>query len=163
MKKEAGFSLIEIVVAIGLAVIFIPAIVIIFSLSITAASQGENFTKAFALAQEGMESVIYLKAQNNTAWDWQNTPVTTLTNEYYQPQQSGGIWQLGGKTTAPVVTAAPFTRRVEIVGVKRCGYSICDDPLALTDANSRKVIVYVSWPEKGQNQEVKLEGYVTAH
>lgn len=163
MKKKTGFALVEIVVAMGLVATFLPAIGVILSFNINSSSQGKNFSKAYQLAQEGMEAIIYLKAKNDPAWDWQNTPANTTTGEYYQPQQTGGSWQLGSTTTSPSITEDPFTRTIEISEVRRCSHIVCEDPLALVDQNSRKIIVYVSWPEKNQIQEVKLESYVTAH
>lgn len=161
--RNEGFSLIEIIVAVGLAAIFLPAVGMIFAFAIGSASQGEKFSQAYRLAQEGMEAIFYLKSQNDPLWDWDNTPVNTDPGEYYQPAQTGGVWQLGGKTTTPDETQPPFTRKVEITPVRRCGLVICSDPWATVDPYSRKITVYVSWPEKGQTEEVKLEAYVTAH
>lgn len=161
--RNAGFSLIEIIVAVGLAAVFLPAVGMIFSFAIGSASQGEKFSQAYRLAQEGMEAAFYLKSQNDASWDWQTTPGNTASGEYYQPTQTGGVWQLGGKTTTPAVTQPPFTRKVGIVEVRRCGLVICSDPWATVDPYSRKITVHVTWPGKGQTEEVKLEAYVTAH
>lgn len=161
--KDSGFSLVEIIIAVGVAAIFLPAIGVILSFALGSSSQGEQFSQAYTLAQEGMEAIIYLKSQNDDFWDWLTTPENTLVGEYYQPSQVGEAWQLNGKTTTPAVTQEPFTRKIEITEVRRCGFAICDDPLAPVDPYSRKITVYVSWSEKGQEQEAKLDGYVTVH
>ncbi|MDP3998942.1 MAG: type II secretion system protein [bacterium] len=161
--KNSGFSLIEIIVAIGLVAIFLPAVGLILSFSLKSSAQGENYSRAYRLAQEGMEAVIYLKSQNNPAWDWLSTPAPTSPLEYYQPQNTGGIWQLGGKTTAPAPDPLPFTRKIVIEEVRRCGLNICSDPVAPLDPNSRKITVFVSWPEADQTSEVRVDSYVTAH
>jgi len=131
MKKK-GFTLIEIIVAIGLAALILPALIIVFSFSIQSAGQGENFTKAYALAQKEMETIYGLKEQGGTAWDWVNTP-------------------LNSTTTTPLTEG--FTQTVQISDANLYG-SVND---------TRKIIVTINWKEKGQNQEVKLESYVTKH
>lgn len=161
--KNAGFSLVEIIIAVGLAAIFLPAIGVVLSFALGSSSQGEQFSQAYSLAQEGMEAIIYLKSQNDASWDWLTTPENTLAGEYYQPSQVGGTWQLNGKTTTPVITQEPFTSKTEITEVRRCGLVICNEPWAPVDPYSRKITVYVSWLEKGQVQEVRLDGYVTMH
>lgn len=129
-----GFSLVEILISLALVAIFLPAIGIIFSFSLSSSSQGEKFTQAYGLAQEGMEEIFSQKS----SWDW--------------------------TTTIPTPTPAsllPFTRTIEIKDVQRCAIDIC--PTGTPDPTSRRIIVSVIWPENGQNQEVKLEAYVTQH
>ncbi len=165
-KRNEGFSLIEIIVAVGLAAIFLPALGMIFSFAIGSASQGEKYSQAYRLAQEGMETIFYLKSQNDALWDWQATPANTLSGEYYQPNQVGDFWQLGPKTTSLVVTRPPFTRKIEIIEVCRNLSLIINDcgaPGVSIDPYTRKVISYATWLEKGQTEEVRLEAYVTAH
>lgn len=140
MKKN-GFSLIEIIIAIGVAAIFIPAIGTIFSLSLKSSSQGEKFTQAYALAQEGMEEKFYEK----TNWLWTDTNpsndivINTLTNN--------------------------FTRKIEIAKACRdASNNLCDCSLGTEDIESRKIIITVFWLEgTPPPQEVKLEAYVTKH
>lgn len=158
--KEKGFSLVEIIIAVGLVAIFVPAIGIIFSLSIFSASQGEKYSQAYSLAQEQMEALYSLKSESGAGWDWISTPVNTTAGEYYQPYQTGGVWQLGEKTSVPVETEG-FIKKVEILPVMRCGQEICE--IGGLDDASRKAIVYVLWNEKGEEKEVKLETYVTRH
>lgn len=160
---KSGFSLIEIVIAVGLAAIFLPAVGFILSFALRSASGGENLSKAHRLNQEEMEVMVYLKAKNDVNWDWVTTPVNTAEGEYYQPSQVGAVWQLGAKTKTPVVAPEPFTRKVQINEVRRCGLVICGEPLSPVDPYSRKITTYISWLENGQNTEVKFEAYVTAH
>ncbi|MFH1971260.1 MAG: type II secretion system protein [Patescibacteria group bacterium] len=156
--REKGFSLVEIIIAIGLVAVFLPAIGAIFSLSIFSASQGEKYSQAYALAQEQMEAVYFLKNKAGSSWDWISTPANTLIGEYYQPYQTNGIWQLGGKTVLPQETNG-FNKKVEIFSVRRCGLAICE--MGVLDDYSRKINVFVSWQEKGEVSEIKMESYVT--
>ena len=142
MKNE-GFTLIELIIAIGLAAIFIPAIVYVFSFSLGAAGQGEKYTQAYALAQEQMEIIYHLKDQGGTDWDWELTPPTSLP----------ALGEVDG-----------FTRKIEISEVYRCGLDICNDGTGLKDPFTRKITVSIGWIEKAPPaQEVKLESYVTQH
>lgn len=166
--KKSGFSLVEVAIGFGLATIFLSLVAVVVISALSSSSRGENFSKAYRSAQEGMEAVIYLKSQNDSLWNWSSSPVNTLPGEYYQPAQVEGVWQLGAKTKTPSLTKAPFTRKVEINSVCRRPppnptIIRCDEIGASVDYNSRQVVVYVSWPERGKMQEVRLDAYVTAH
>jgi prepilin-type N-terminal cleavage/methylation domain-containing protein len=161
-RKSKGFTLIELIVAIGLSLIFIPAVGTLLSNSVFTASQGENFTKASSLAREQMEAIYSIKQIGDSTWDWDSTPTGTLSGEYYQPTLVAGVWQLGTKTTTPVEVNG-FTKTVEIKDV-------CRDPVSdeivtcgAIDSGSREVIVTVSWQERGKLQTVELTSYVTRH
>lgn len=162
MKKQ-GFTLVEVIVAIAISAIFLPAIGTMLSLSLQTSVQSERFTQAHGLAQEGMEAIFNLKSQANSSWDWTDSPENTEANEYYQPTEVDGVWHLGLITENPIVAPQPFTRKVQIKEVRRCGGTICDDVSASVDINSRKITVSVSWPEKGETQKVELNAYVTKH
>lgn len=165
MKKN-GFSLLEIIITIGLVAIFIPAIGVIFSLSVFSASQGEKFSQAYALAQEQMEAIYFLKSCDDSAWDWETTPVNTSIGEYYQLSNSGGTWQLGAKTTTSV-SDGEFTKKVAILPVFRIpplpGGEISQESWAVEDLTTRKIEILVSWNERGEKQEIRLSSYVTKH
>lgn len=166
-SAKSGFSFVEIIIAIGLAAIFLPALSQVLSLSIRSASQGEKYSQAQALAQEGMEAIFYLKSLNDAKWNWTTTPSNTPTGYFYQPTKSGSTWTLGSMTNTPTVTVEPFIRKIEISEVKRCGTLpnpvICSDPLAAVDPYTRLVSVVVSWPEDGSPQKITMNAYVTAH
>lgn len=166
-NKNLGFSLIEIIVAIGLAAIFIPVIGSTLSFSIRSSSQGEKFSQAHRLAQEGMEAIFYLKSHGGSEWQWElNNPENTVLGEYYQPTQVGADWQLGGKIPEDSLTPEGiFTRKIAVAEVSRCGLRVCEEGEigGIPDKHSRKITVYVTWPEENQTQEVKLNAYVTQH
>lgn len=163
MNNQKGFTFIELLIAVGLVAIFTPAIIKALSFSLTASHQGEQFSQAYALAQEGMEAIYTMKSD----WNWTSTPANTPIGFYYQPTVSGTSWQLNSQTSSPTMTKAPYTRKISIEPVERCATAeplikeICTG--GLPDAYSRKISVYVSWPETGTTQEVHLEAYVTAH
>lgn len=165
--NNRGFTLIELLISVGLIAIFIPAIMKSLSFSLFASHQGEQYSQAYALAQEGMEAIYTIKSTGGTDWDWTSTPANTPSGYFYQPTISSGKWQLNSQTNTPAVTKAPFTRTVSIEPVERC---VTAEPLikeicigGLVDQYTRKITISVSWPERGDDQEVHLEAYVTAH
>jgi type II secretory pathway pseudopilin PulG len=137
-RNNFGFTFVEIIIALGLSAILLPALGRALSFSIRVASQGEKFSQAYALAQQGMENMYAQKSQN-----W-----STFTNS----------------TTTTVI--APFTRVITIVNGLRCGFKptweICTTG-SQSDPDTKKVTVVVSWPEAGGPQNVTLDSYVTNH
>lgn len=140
--KNSGFSLIEILIAIALVAVFIPAIATIFSLSLQSSSQGEKFSQAYSLAQQGMEE----KFNEKTAWLWTSSNPTNGITTNNLPNN--------------------FTRNIEIVKACRdlATKNLCDCSSCSEDNESRRIIVTVSWPERDTLEpQVKLEAYVTKH
>lgn len=147
--KNRGFTLIELVIAIGLAALFIPAMVYVFSFSLGSASQGEKYTQAYAIAQEQMEAIYYLK-ENDPSWDWNNGSLNTVAGEYYQPKSSGSGWILGPKTTSPIQVDG-YMAKVEILTGETA------------DSESRTIVVTVLWEDGGAPSDISLMSYVTNH
>lgn len=165
MKTSAGFTFIELLLAVIIAGIFLPALSRILSLSMRSSSQGEKYSQAYVLGQQGMEAVYALKSTADANWDWTNTPINTTATTYYQPSETAGVWSLGAITSNPIITQGSFTRTVQISAVNRCGIApdltIC--PGGAPDATTRKIDVAVFWPEAGGNQTVTISSYVTQH
>jgi len=133
-----GFSLLEIILAVALAGIFIPAIAMTLSLGLQSSSQGENFTKAQALAQEGMEKIYQRKSLiNGSNWDWTNN--------------------LPAEGTAEQTISGKFTLKAKFEKIDS----------TILYSKSRKITVSVSWkensPSGNDNQNITLVSYVSAH
>lgn len=162
MKK--GFTLIEIMLAVALAAVILPALIGTLGFSLQSSKQNENFTNAYALAQEQMEAVYTIRNRGDASWEWtSSSPENTSTGEYYQPHFSSGKWLLGSKTSSPSENDG-FTKKVEIIPVKRDALDVLsDDPWAMEDDNSRLVKVSVSWKENSEIQEVELETLLTRY
>jgi len=159
-KRQRGFTFVEIIIALGLSAILLPALGRALSFSIRIASQGEKFTQAYSLAQEDMEAIYYIKSNDPINWAWTaSSPVSGI----YQPSKSSGVWDLGPIVT-PTVSPAPFTRSVQISGVNR---DLSSHDISLVgggpDFNTKLVHVVVSWPEANSIQKVVLDSYVTNH
>jgi type II secretory pathway pseudopilin PulG len=154
--NNKGFSLIEIILAIGLSVIFLPAIMIVFSVGLHTSKQGEEYTKAYALASEHMEAIYALKMAGDSAWDWTTTPMAGI----YQPYKSAGKWLLGSTVSTPIKTDTIYTSTVTIANTQRCGTTPCDSG-GVVDTKTRKITVLVTWPDNIAG--VRLISYVTQH
>lgn len=162
MKKN-GFTLVELIIAIGLAALFIPALVNVFSFSLRSADQGRNYSQAYAVAQEQMEAIYYLK-EFDPEWLWlPDSPANNSPADHYQLELVGGEWQRGGKTST-LKEMDGYTSKVKILPVHRDSLGdIQDDPVYPLDPTSRKIIVTVSWKENGVPTEVELVSYVSRH
>ena len=165
--RSKAFTLIELIVAIGLSALFLPAIIFVYSFSLGSASQGEKYTQAYALAQEQMEAIYYLKEYGDD-WIWGDDSINTSSTEFYQLQKDGDGWILGSKiseTTLPAeaVGYMGYTAIVEISGVQRNEDGLIVEGGADTDHSTKEVKVTVSWLENGVPTNVDLTSYVSKH
>ena len=157
--KNHGFTFVEIIIAIGLAAIMLPALARALSFSIRVASQGEKFSQANALGREYMEAVYYIKSNDPANWAWSTT---SPASGMYQPTKSGSAWSLGSVITSPIVNATPFTRTVQVSSVNRdVNGNIAGS--GTNDPSTRFIHVVVSWPEANGPQQIILDSYVTNH
>lgn len=161
--NNKGFTLIELLFAIALSALFLPAMVFVFSFSLEAASQGESYTQAYSIAQENMEAIYYIK-ENESSWAWESESINTPDGSYYQPEINGTVWELGNQTSSPSKVSG-YTTTVEVLSVDRDPMTgdIVDTGSGTNDPSTRKVIVTVSWSEKGEDTSIDLVSYVTKH
>lgn len=165
--RSKAFTLIELIVAIGLSALFLPAIIFVYSFSLGSASQGEKYTQAYALAQEQMEAIYYLKEYGDD-WSWEDDSINTSSTEFYQLQKDGEGWILGAKISedtlpAEAVGYTGYTAIVEISGVKRNEDGLIAEDGTDTDHSTKEVKVTVSWLENGVPTDIDLTSYVSKH
>jgi prepilin-type N-terminal cleavage/methylation domain-containing protein len=131
----SGFTLIEIVITLSLAALLLPAIGRLYTFALNSSSQGDKYSKAYAYAQEGMETIYNIKKTN---WD-------TLTES--------------------TSTTGEFTRSVLIYPVRRYADGELVDNLTdgSPDPFTKKVIVEVSWQGNSGVENVSITSYVTKH
>lgn len=159
MKK--GFTLVEILLAVALLAVFLPALLSLFSFSTFSTSQGENFTQAYALAQQQMEVIYALKNNGGTQWDWNTTPAPGLYQLPLSPP-----WQLA---SAPAPTPGQkYTASVRIGSVYRNSNAQPlppGDTTGTPDVNSRYITVRIEWIERTDQaadpQAVEVHSLVT--
>lgn len=169
-KSELGFTIIEMVLIMGLSLVFLLGTSALFYIAIKSSDRASLISQAKALAQEGMEALIAIRDLDGSEWDWSTTPENTASSEYYQPYFSTSSWILGAKTTTspPPTLPSPhnrFTRIVTIESAQRsvgCGSQIC--PIVLSggviDNNTRKVTVKVNWEENDGIHTASISSYL---
>jgi type II secretory pathway pseudopilin PulG len=164
MMKNRGFSFVEIIIALGLAAIIIPALASALSFSIRITSQGEKFTQAYGLVQEGMEAINYIKDKSppDTNWKWDKSPLNPVDGTYQPVKQPNGTWVLNTLVTSPVIGPKPFTRIIQVASVYRDSNKNIK-PTGTIDPFTRKITSIVTWPESAGIQTASASAYVTKH
>jgi type II secretory pathway pseudopilin PulG len=136
-KKQAGFSLIELLLTIGLITVFLPALLIGFSATREGRPQMEQRMKATALAREGEEAVRVARE------DWTQLE----TNGTFHPDKVGNTWKLLPNSLDPL---PGFHRSVVISDIYRdaSGNVVpSTTPLSTLDQSTKKITVTVSWDQ----------------
>ncbi len=151
--KRDGFSMVEVVIAVSIAVLFFLAIyeVILFSNKIMA--NGLRKIEAGYLAQEGIEAARLMRDNG-----WTDNIATLNNNTDYYLELVGGQWTL--TVTPQELINGIFSRRINLYAVNRDG----DDNIAAAgtiDTNTRRVLVNVSWEERGKQYSIPVEAYIT--
>lgn len=167
---ERGMSIIEVLLSIAVALVFITGINQLVATGIQASNLGKQRSTAAQLASEGLEAMYSIRENDGIQFTggWAGL---TAANEYYQPTQSGGTWNLGSKLTAnpPPALPSPFgqyTRTVKIEPVQRASGGFgCNGQVqnsgACTDNNTRKITVTVTWYERGVQKTHREAGLLT--
>jgi len=151
IKKNNGFLVVEMLVAISIMVVFVLVCMSVAQKSIYVSRQAFHTTEAGFLLEEGAEAVRI--ARDN---GWANIP-TPSTNPIYYPTFSGGTWTLS--STANQVDI--FTRIVIITSVNRDNTTKDISNTGTDDPGTKLVTVIVSWPEGGTTVSKTLQFYIT--
>lgn len=140
MKKESGQSLIELVVAIGIFVIVVSALVFLIFSSYIAGRLASEINIGNFLAEEGLEVARSIRDS-----DW-----TKLTNGNHGLDNLTGNWVFFGTST----DASDQLNQGQLV--------ITVEDLSPPDPDRKKIISRVSWQfTEARPQEVKLVTYLT--
>ncbi len=156
MKKyrlnNLGFGLVEIVVAIAIISFSIFSLFFIFELSLRAERKTVNNIKAAFLLEEGVESV---KIMRDSSW---STNIGALASgvDYYLTFD-GLNWQ---SSATPNMVDNLFERKFRVSDVLR---DANDDISAsgVIDPDTKEIIFYVSWLERGATTTNTLSSYIT--
>lgn len=129
---EAGTSLIELLVAIGLFAIIAPALLTGFVAVREGRPQQEQHTAALALAQEALESVRVVRERS-----W----LEFAQNGSYHPAIVDNTWVL----QAGSETVGDFTREIIISSVDRDNYQLITLLGGRMDPSTKHVNVRITW------------------
>lgn len=147
--NSRGQSLIELLIAIGLTAILLPALLTGLVASREGKAQEAERLQALGLLREANEAVRSVREKN-----WSNMVV----NGTYYPVISGSTWSLNSGTE----TIGNFSRQIVIEPVQRATSGAIVSNGGITDPSTKKITTQVAWnnPYPGS---VTTSEYLTRH
>ncbi len=130
--NNRGQLLVELLVALGISAILIPAITTGFVASRQGQAQQQQRLEATTLAREAGEAIRILKEAS-----WANVSV----NGTYHPQVSGSTWSL----VPGAETINGFSRVIEITDVRRDANGAIVESGGVLDPSTKHITATVSW------------------
>jgi hypothetical protein len=131
-KHTAGQTIVEVLVAIGIAGILLPALATAVAASRAGRAQEEERVQAAALLREADEAV---RSVREKGW------ATFAVNGTYKPAISGSAWTL----SSGAETLGNFTRQVVISDAQRNASGALVNSGGTVDPSTKKVVSTVSW------------------
>jgi type II secretory pathway pseudopilin PulG len=133
VSPQSGLSLVEILIAMGLMAILLPALLTGFVTSREGKPQKANRLEATALLRE-MEEAVRIAREDS----WNGIAVTGI----YHPEVSGNTWVL---VSGVEVIGGKFTRQVDISSVERdpSGAQVVSG--GAVDLSTMRIVSTVSW------------------
>jgi len=128
-----GQSLIEVIIAVSLLVIFATGAVVAVLGSFVASRLAEEETQAAYLATEGLEAVKSIRDQN-----WNG-----LTNNNHGLSNANGFWEFLGESDMD--TSEKYTRVITISDVERDTNGDIVQSGGTIDPDTKKAVAEVSW------------------
>ena len=153
MKKEAGFSLVEALVAIGIATVVLVSLLVAFQSFLRAALDLPTRVKASYLAEEGLEALRIIRDQS-----WASSLGTLTVGNTYYLAFTGVVWQT---TTTPQYIDGRFLRSFTISSVARDGNDDITSSGGTIDLYTKKVTVSISWSTRSATTTLTLPTYFT--
>src|SRR3990167_11249546 len=147
-KFRAGQSLVELLIAIGLLAVLLPAILTGLISSREGKAQQQQRSQATALLKESQEAVRSIREKG-----WGN-----LTDDTYHPVVSGSSWSL----VAGSENILGFTRQVVISAAQRNSSGMIVDTGGTVDHSSKKIVASVSW-DSPLSSKVETVSYLSRH
>ena len=149
-NQQKGFSVLEIILAAGIFVVFVSGAMIAVSQGMHLTSYAQNETVATQYAVEGMEAVRSIRNQDFMLLE--NTSAVGV-------ERSSGVWGFSGTEN---VLNNQYTRVITIETVQRDGADDIVESGGSDDVNSKKITVTTSWnTSPTQVSSVVLTTYIT--
>jgi type II secretory pathway pseudopilin PulG len=148
LTKQAGQTIIEVMIAIAIAAVILPALATAVVASREGRAQEAERLQATALARQAAEAVRSVREKG-----WSN--ISSLTaGSPYRPIIASNAWSL----TAGAETIGNFTRQIVATDVERDSSGTIVDSGGTADPSTRKLTVTVSWTQPVTGSVV-LEAY----
>lgn len=148
-NKQKGFSVIEVLLAAGLFVVFSIGVVVALLQGLNMNRLGQEETIATQYATEGVEAARSIR--NRSYASLVETPGTGI-------DRVGGVWDFSGENN---VLDGKYTRTIVIAEVQRDGDGNVVESGGTIDPDTKKVTVTVSWQAAAQQNSVVLTTYLT--
>ncbi len=153
-KKQNGFGILEIVLAVAIVSGSLYALASVFILSgRTVELSRERLTASF-LMEEGLEVLRFLR---DSSWDGNIGTLAAGTDYYLSFNETTSTWSI--QTAATTQIDGVFDRSFRVENVLRDG----GDNIAASgtaDPETKKIIMKVSWFSRNQSQVSTLEAYL---
>lgn len=139
---EAGQSLVEAMIALGVAMIVIVALVNLSLVSLRSSTIAQNQLTAKNLANQGLEIVRSLRDSG-----WGNLPEPPSTEPYYLNSEKTALVTTPAEEIAKEATLKFFTREIYITNIG--------------DNQKKQITCVVKWTDSAGAQQVAVSTYLT--
>ena len=154
--NKKGISIIEILVVIAIIITALSSLLGLASFSLGVSALIKQTNQGNLLSQEVMEAVRNFR--DGTSWDVDGFGKLATSTDYYpQATSSPSKWQL----VQGIENIDGFTRKVVFEDVMRDSNSNIVESGGTYNPNTKKVIVTVSWKERGREHKLEIFTYLT--
>lgn len=154
--SKTGFGLVEIVIASAIISVSVFSLSAVSVLGSRLQSASLEKIRANFLAEEGLEAMRFLR---DKSWDINLSSLSQDTNYYVNFSTSTLQWSINSTSISYVDSL--FDRKVTVENVSRDS----NDNIVLSggtnDPDSKKIIVTVSWQERGATSTVQLGTFLS--
>ena len=147
LRDQAGATLVEVLVAIAITGIMLPALATALVSSHAGRPTSTQQLQAASLLREATEAVRTIRERS-----W----VEVATDGTYHPVISGNVWSLASGSE----TVNGFTRRIDISDAQRNGTGGIVTSGGVVDPSTKHVTVIISWTSPS-NAAISSESYLT--
>lgn len=152
VRQSAGFSLVEVIIAVSIATFSILAVWRVYTFFIELSLSNPALFQASFLAEEGIEAVKFMR---DDGWTEKIAPLSSDIS--YHLAFDGSGWEA---TTTPILIDNRFYRLVNFANVYRDSSGNIVDS-GSPDANTKKISVTVSWQKNTGTTTKEIITYVS--
>src|SRR3989344_1824221 len=157
LRRQSGFGLLEIVIAVSIIGAVVFALSSVFLMSNKLETRASNQIRANFLAEEGLEALRFLRDES---WSGHLANLNTATTYYLSFNAADSAWSVS--ISDPGLIGGIFARSFVVGAVNRDGSDdVIDPPAGSPDANTKKFSVSVSWQERGVYSAITLSTYLS--
>jgi type II secretory pathway pseudopilin PulG len=149
-----GISLIDLLVVIAIFAIVFSIILGAISFSLSTSNLIKQTIQANNIAIETIEAVINFR--DGTIWNVNGLGTLATSTDYY-PQATSSKWQM----VQGIENLNGFERKVILKDVMRDSNNNIVESGGNYDSDTKKVIINVSWQERGRTHQVEITTYLT--